>query len=98
MFLKFIMPYNVIVVRYSSVNRINQMFMKNHGAVDYSYFFDYIKGLCFPSPYTRMDKENEYEDSLGVFDRTREKVLKYLYKNHDFKGDTEVSKIGKRLV
>ncbi len=86
---------NVAIVRYPSVNRISQMFMENHGAVDYRFFFDFINGLCFPSPYSWRDENtnDDYEDSLGVFDIPRNNILQYLYKNHDFKEDTEVSSI-----
>ena len=63
------------IVRYPSVNRINQMFMPNHGAVDYNMFFDYINGLCFPSPYSWKDPNStdKYKDSLDVFDTNRRK-------------------------
>lgn len=66
---------NIIVVRYPSINRVDQMFMKNHGAIDYSLFFNFITGLCFSSPYSWRDENelNPYEDSLGVFDLNRKK-------------------------
>ncbi len=85
----------VLVVRYPSINRVNQMFMENHGAVDYKYFFDYIQGLCFPSPYSFRDEHsgNQYLDSLGIFDTNRRKILECLYKNHDYSSQTEVSRI-----
>ena len=38
-----------------------------------------------------------YLDSLGVFDLNREKILKCLYKNHDFKDNTEVAYIKKKI-
>jgi hypothetical protein len=85
---------NVLAVRYPSINRVSQMFMDGHGAVDYKYFFNYIKGLCFSSPYTWKDEnENLYEDSLGVFDISRRKILECLYKNHDYRDKTEVERI-----
>lgn len=86
-----------LVVRYPSINRVSQMFMKNHGAVDFSYFFDYIQGLCFPSPYSFRDEHdgNEYLDSLGIFDINRRKIIECLYKNHDYSEATEVSRLKK---
>lgn len=64
------------IVRYPSVNRISQMFLPNHGAVNYRRFFDFINGLCFPSPYTYKDQFSQdlYEDSLGNFDLNRKKI------------------------
>ena len=87
------------IVRYPSVNRISQMFLPNHGAVDYNYFFDYINGLCFPSPYSWRDSNNLdlYEDSLGVFDLNRRKIIECLSKNHDYSEKSEVYKL-KRMV
>ncbi|MCI9585861.1 MAG: hypothetical protein HFH45_04425 [Bacilli bacterium] len=84
-----------LVVRYPSINRVGQMFMKNHGAVDFNYFFDYIQGLCFPSPYSFRDEHdgNEYLDSLGIFDVNRRKIIECLYKNHDYSEPTEVSRL-----
>ncbi len=84
-----------LVVRYPSINRVGQMFMKNHGAVDFNYFFDYIQGLCFPSPYSFRDEHdgNEYLDSLGIFDINRRKIIECLYKNHDYSEPTEVSRL-----
>jgi len=84
-----------LVVRYPSINRVRQMFMKNHGAVDFNYFFDYIQGLCFPSPYSFRDEHNcnEYLDSLGIFDINRRKIIECLYKNHEYSESTEVSRL-----
>lgn len=86
---------SLMIVRYPSMNRVSQMFMEKHGAVDYHQFFGFIKGLCFPSPYTWRDENqwDEYQDSLGVFDRNRKKILEYLYKNHDYRPNTEVARI-----
>ena len=41
---------NICIVRYPSINRIDQMFLDNPSAVDYNLFFNYIYGLCFSSP------------------------------------------------
>ena len=81
-----------MVVRYPGVNRISQMFLPNHGAIDYRLFFDFIQGLYFPSPYSWRDphSQNLYEDSLGVFDLNREKILKCLVKNGNYSNKSEV--------
>lgn len=84
---------NVLIVRYPSLNRIDQMFMDGHGAVDYRFFFDLIIGLTSPSPYTLMDIPDSYLDSLGVFDKTRQKILETLFKNHDYQAKSEVALI-----
>ena len=89
----------ILVVRYPSLNRFHQMTMYYHGAVDYNHFFNYIQGLLFPTPYSYKDLQSKsrYLDSLGVFDLQRKKILECLYKNHDFKENTEVSALTKKL-
>lgn len=54
---------NICIVRYPSINRIDQMFLDNPSAVDYNLFFNYIYGLCFSSPYSWKDNnwKNEKE-------------------------------------
>lgn len=89
----------LVVVRYPGVNRINQMFMPNHGAVDYKHFFNFIEGLYFSSPYSWRDpySTNPYEDSLGIFDLNRRKILECLVKNGDYSKNSEVLYV-KRMV
>lgn len=89
----------IMVVRYPGVNRISQMFMPNHGAVDYRHFFEFIQGLYFPSPYSRRDpySPHQYEDSLGVFDLNRRKISECLIKNGDYSQNSEIVHI-KRMV
>ncbi len=88
----------IVVVRYPGVNRISQMFMPNHGAVDYKYFFSFIQGLYFPSPYSWKDPNSldPYKDSLGIFDLNRRKILECLAKNGDYSQNSEVKYV-KRL-
>lgn len=88
---------NICIVRYPSINRIDQMFLDNPSAVDYNLFFNYIYGLCFSSPYSWKDndwknknRETDYTDSLGVFDLNRKKIVECLIKNHDYKEESEV--------
>lgn len=89
----------IVTVRYPGVNRISQMFMPNHGAVDYRHFFNFIEGLYFPSPYSWRDpySTNPYEDSLGIFDLNRKKILECLAKNGDYSKKSEVLYV-KRMV
>ena len=88
----------VVVVRYPGVNRISQMFMPNHGAIDYRNFFDFIQGLYFSSPYSWKDpnSSNLYEDSLGVFDLNRRKILECIVKNGNYSKNSEVAYVKKR--
>lgn len=89
----------IVAVRYPGVNRISQMFMPNHGAVDYRHFFNFIEGLYFSSPYSWRDpySKNPYEDSLGIFDLNRRKILECLAKNGDYSKKSEVIYV-KRMV
>ena len=41
---------------------------------------------------------NPYEDSLGIFDLNRRKIVECLVKNHDFKENSEVGEYKRRLV
>ena len=86
---------STIIVRYPSLNRVNQMFFEGHGAIDTTKFFTFIKGLIFPSPYSKikpMDYES-YLDELGIFNKSRDRILKYLYKNGKFTSESEVGHI-----
>ena len=96
---------NICIVRYPSVNRIDQMFLDNPSAVDYNLFFNYIYGLCFNSPYSWKDdswkKENgkfDYTDTLGVFDLNRKKIIECLIKNHDYNIESEVGEYKRRII
>ena len=89
----------IVAVRYPGVNRISQMFMPNHGAIDYRHFFDFIEGLYFSSPYSWRDpfSKNPYEDSLGIFDLNRRKILECLAKNGDYSKNSEVIYVKKKV-
>lgn len=96
---------NICIVRYPGTNRIEQMFLDNTAAVDFHLFFDYIYGLCFSSPYSWKDNEWKdkngkvsYEDTLGVFDLNRKKIIECLIKNHDYSEESEVGEYKRRLV
>jgi len=95
---------NTCIVRYPSINRIDQMFMGGTTAVDYHLFFENIYGLCFESPYSWKDDSWEekngridYTDSLGIFDINREKIVNCLIKNHDYLDDSEVAEQKRRI-
>ena len=89
----------IVAVRYPGVNRISQMFMPNHGAVDYRHFFNFIEGLYFSSPYSWRDpySKNPYEDSLGIFDLNRRKILECLAKNGDYSKKSEVLYVKRKM-
>ena len=72
---------------------------KNHGAIDYRLFFNFIQGLYFPSPYSWRDPNslNPYEDSLGIFVLNRRKIIECLAKNGDYYEKSEVVYV-KRMV
>lgn len=96
---------NICIVRYPSINRIDQMFLDNPSAVDYNLFFNYIYGLCFSSPYSWKDNnwknekgETDYTDSLGVFDLNRQKIVECLIKNHDYKEESEVGEYRRSFI
>lgn len=96
---------NICIVRYPGTNRIDQMFLDNTAAVDFHLFFDYIYGLCFSSPYSWKDNEWKdkdgkvsYEDTLGVFDLNRKKIIECLIKNHDYSEKSEVGEYKRRLL
>ena len=96
---------NICIVRYPSINRIDQMFLNNPCAIDYHLFFDYIYGLCFSSPYSWKDDDwinkngnIDYTDSLGVFDLNRKKIIECLIKNHNFNVNSEVGEHRKSLI
>ena len=84
-----------VVVRYPGINRIDQMFMKNHSAIDYTCFSDYIKGLYFPCPYSWRDSNgvDMYTDSFNIFDLNRRKIIECLLKNHDYFESSEVASL-----
>ena len=56
---------NISIVRYPSINRVEQMFMEKHGAVDFNLFFDYVTGLCFCSPYSWVDEKIQTSSRNG---------------------------------
>ncbi len=96
---------NICIVRYPSINRIDQMFLDNPSSVDYNLFFNYIYGLCFSSPYSWKDNnwknekgETDYTDSLGVFDLNRKKIVECLIKNHDYKEESEVGEYRRSIA
>ena len=89
----------ITTVRYPGVNRISQMFMPNHGAIDFRQFFNFIEGLYFPSPYSWRDpySTSPYEDSLGIFDLNRRKILECLVKNGDYSQNSEVIYVKRKV-
>ena len=86
---------NTAIVRYPSINRVEQMFFEGHGAIDTTNFFTFIKGLIFPSPYSKIKSTNNesYLDELGIFNKSRDRIVRYLYKNGRFSTESEVGQI-----
>lgn len=86
---------NTAIVRYPSINRVEQMFFEGHGAIDTTKFFTFIKGLIFPSPYSKIKSTNNesYLDELGIFNKSRDRIVRYLYKNGRFSTESEVGQI-----
>lgn len=83
----------IVAIRYPSLNRVEHMFLKGHGAIDTTKFFSYIKGLMFPSPYSKLRnvENNTYLDELGVFNKSRDRILRYLYKNGRYSRESKVA-------
>lgn len=71
------------------------MFFEGHGAIDTTKFFTFIKGLIFPSPYSKIKSTNNesYLDELGIFNKSRDRIVRYLYKNGRFSTESEVGQI-----
>ena len=86
---------STVIVRYPSLNRVNQMFFEGHGAIDTTKFFTFIKGLIFPSPYSKIkaSETESYLDELGIFNKSRDRILRYLYKNGRYTKDSEVGQL-----
>ena len=58
------------------------MKMRRHGGVDPYALGKDIKGLVAQSPYSRIFTSTEgYKDATGVFDLSRQRIIKYLRKN-----------------
>jgi len=75
----------VICVRFPMSSRTSHMSIPRHGGVDPHALNNVIKGLVAPSPYSRLlSSEAGYEDSLGIFDRSRDRIVQYLKKNGIF--------------
>lgn len=71
-----------VCIRFPPGNRVPQMEMRKHGGVNPSALGDDIKGLIGQSPYSRIfTNAKGYKDATGVFDLSRERIIKYLKKN-----------------
>lgn len=81
---------SLAIVRYPSLNRVEQMFGNERGAIDTSKFTTYIKGLIFPSPYSKIKDGDSYLDELGIFNKSRDRIVRYLYKNGRYTKESEV--------
>jgi hypothetical protein len=75
-----------LIVRFPGANRHVQMAMPGHGFPDPEMLFSFIRGLVAPSPYTRLlfpgkTPDAIYKDNVGVFCKSRERIVRYLLKN-----------------
>ena len=75
-----------IIVRYPRSNRALQMRMPKHGMPDPEILLGFVRGLVSPSPYSRLlvpgdEKGNIYRDQTNVFDKAKERLIRYLKKN-----------------
>jgi hydroxymethylpyrimidine pyrophosphatase-like HAD family hydrolase len=73
-----------IIVKYPRATRKAQI--ADNGMPDPEVMFGFIRGLIGPSPYVRLimagsNDENRYLDQLGSFDKSKERMLRYLAKN-----------------
>lgn len=82
---------SLAIVRYPSLNRVEQMFQNERGAIDVTKFTTYIKGLIFPSPYSKIKDGSKYLDELKVFNKSRDRIVRYLYKNGRYTKESEVN-------
>jgi len=89
---------DIIVMRYAGLNRLNHYLtnlissnnmLLNASAPDITKFFDVITGLVAEAPYSKLYKygsslnENKpYEDVLGVFDKSKNRIKNYLITNY----------------
>lgn len=88
-------PDGIIIIRYPSVNRIPHMVLDNHGCPNVDLFFNLIKGLVSSTPYSRLflpqiEASRRYLDETNVFNKCRQRIVRYLYKNGIFEKDSEV--------
>ena len=98
-----IYPDKIIVIRYPSINRIEQMLYNNSsGAPDTTLLFDKIEGLITAAPYSKISQDSDgkyknfkFTDKLGIFNESRYRIVRYLYLNDAYIRGTEVEKIGK---
>jgi pyrimidine operon attenuation protein/uracil phosphoribosyltransferase len=71
-----------VCIRFPRENRIYQMKMRRHGGIDPCALGNDIKGLIAQSPYSRIfTSTSGYKDVTGVFDLSRQRIIKYLKKN-----------------
>lgn len=75
-----------VTVRYPGANRTVHMRLPNHKLPDPDVLMSFIRGLVAPSPYTRLvvegpTDETRYRDQTGWFDKSKERILRYLKKN-----------------
>lgn len=87
---------DIVVMRYAGLNRLNHYLTNlitletptlNASAPDVTKLFNVISGLVAEAPYSKLHKyessnSKPYEDTLGVFDKSRNRIKNYLIKNY----------------
>lgn len=74
------------IVRWPGFNRRVHQALPGHGVVAHNLLLGFIRGLVAPNTYARLiepgnTKENLYEDQSRVFDKSKERIQRYLRKN-----------------
>lgn len=87
---------NIVVMRYAGLNRLNHYLTNrinptgnalNASAPDVTKFFNMISGLVAEAPYSKLHKYRPedvkpYEDLLGIFDKSKNRIRNYLKINY----------------
>ena len=88
---------DIIVMRYAGLNRLNHYLTHliqpeetalHASAPDVTKFFEVISGLVAEAPYSKLYKyrpedNKPYEDMLGVFDKSKNRIRNYLIANYE---------------
>ena len=78
-----------IIVRFPTANRHIHMTINGRGFVDPEVLFSFIRGLIAPSPYSRLGEGTGFVDETGVFDKSKDRIKRYLKKNYTPPLDTK---------
>lgn len=71
-----------VIIRYPRPTCAAQL--ADNGMPDPEVMFGFIRGMIGPSPYARVfetESEGVYRDQFGIFDKSKERIARYLAKN-----------------